>query len=344
MQTTGNVLLILALIAGGYLFKSTFLQERPGGDASMGYAIGLLFTLTVFWVCLILVACIIGYRGGFAWLSLGRFAGAGMIVLCFSVMLLGVTLGMEPSFKSIRLLAPVNAVATPLVLLIVFAVLLNENLKMSVSPILIKWVLGAVLALNSLMLAATILGAITSRVESVLSRSSDKLSDFELGIMDNIDSCDASKGIASLFLYSGDNQPPQIREKALLKIKSKPDWEDDLYHALEGDEVDDAFRFLLSNDVDDKSKIAKGVYEGVLSQSRVIRESLRRCWHQDQVVDGQFSSEVNRTLKVVEKFKDLGVDFKPAVMELRAALDEPIAYDNPNKSDKKMIDKWLKNH
>lgn len=46
----------------------------------------------------------------------------------------------------------------------------------------------------------------------------------------------------------------------------------------------------------------------------------------------------------MEKFKDLGVDFKPAVKELRAALDEPVAYDNPDISSKKLLDKWLKKH
>lgn len=344
MQIIGNILLLLTMLAAGYLFHLTFLQKMPGGDARFGYAYSMLFLVVFFWVCLALITFIIAFDGGFAWLSLGRFASGGMLVLCFLVMLLGSNLGMDPSFKGIRFLAPVNAVATSLVLMVTFAVLLNENLKMSVSPILLKNVLTAVLALNSLMLATIIFGAIISKVGPYLPRSSNKLSDFELGILDNIDRCDASKGITSLFLYSGDNQPRQIREKALLKIKSKTDWQDDLYHALEGDGVEEAFRFLLSNEVEDKSRFAAGVYKGVLSQARLIREGLRRCWHQSHVYDGKFASEVNRTLKVVEKFKDLGVDFKPAVKELRAALDEPIAYHNSNLSDKKRIDKWLNKH
>ncbi len=344
MQISGNILLLLSLLAAGFLFKLTFLQKMPGGDASVGYAWSLLFLMAVFWGCIILVACILGFGGGFAWLSLGRFAGGGMLVLCFLIMLFGANLGMDPSFKGIRFLAPVNAVATSVVLMATFAVLLNENLKMSVSPILVKRGLAVVLALNSLMLATMIFWAITSRVNTFLSRFSDKLSDFELGILDKIDRCDASKDITSLFLYSGDNQPRQIREKAVLKIKSKPDWQDDLFHTLEGDGVQEAFQFLLSNDVDDKPRFAKGVYQGVLSQARLIREGLRRCWHQSQVKDGQFGFELRRTLKAVEKFKDLGVDFKPAVKELRAALDERIAYDNPNVSDKKTIDKWLEKH
>ncbi len=162
--------------------------------------------------------------------------------------------------------------------------------------------------------------------------------------MAQIDSCDASKDITTLFIFSGDNQPRQIREKARLKIKSKPGWQEDLYHTLEGDGVDEAFRFLLSNEVDDKPRFAKGVYQGVLSQARLIRENLRECSHPSHVYEGQFGVELRHSLEVVEKFKNLGVDFKPAVKELRAALDEPIAYDNPNLSCKKLLDKWLEKH
>ena len=86
------------------------------------------------------------------------------------------------------------------------------------------------------------------------------------------------------------------------------------------------------------------IHQGVLSQARLIRARLRRCSHPSHVYDGQFGFEVERSLEVVEKLKDLGVDFTPAVKELRAALDEPIAYDNPNSSCKKVLDKWLKKH
>lgn len=344
MQTFGNFLLFLALLAAGYLFKLTFLQKMPGGDYGVGYAWAILFSIAIFWGCMALVACIVGFGGGFAWLSLGRFAGGGTLVLCFLTMLLGANLGMEGSFRSIRLPALVNAVATPLVLMVSFAVLLNENLKMGVSPTLVKWGLAGVLAVNCLVLATMIFGTLSSKVGAFLPRSSDQLDNFQLGILEQIDRCDASKGITSLFIYSGNNQPRQIREKAVLKIKSKPDWQEDLFHALEGNRVDDAFRFLLANDVDDKPRFAKGVYQGVLSQARLIRENLRRCSHPSHVYEGQFGFEVERSLKVVEKFKDLGVDFTPAVKELRAALDEPIAYDNPNLSCKKVLDKWLKKH
>jgi len=345
MQAAGNFLLFLSLLAVAYLFKLTFLQKMPGGDYGVGYAWATLFSMAAFWVCVTLVACIIGFGGGFTWLSLGRFASSGMLVLCFLVMLLGANLGLAGSFRGVQFLGLVSTVVTPLVLMAAFAVLLNENLKMAVPPTLVKWGLSTTLALNSLVLGTMILGMVLSNVGALLSGFNGKLDNFQLGMLETIDSCDTSKGIASLFIYSGDNQPRQIREKALLKIKSKPDWQEDLFKTLEGTYyVDDAFRFLLSNDVDDKPRFAKGVYQGVLSQAQMVRERLRSCSHPSHVYDGMFGNEVERSLEVVEKFKDLGVDFKPAVQELRAALDAQSAYGNLDISSKKVLDKWLKKH
>jgi hypothetical protein len=344
MHTSANLLLFIALLAAAYLFKLTFLQKMPGGDYGVGYSGMIFLALIGFWVCMILVAGILIKGGGFAWLPLGRFGGSGMLMLCFLVLLLGSNLGMRGAFRMIPFLAPLNAVATPLVLLLTFAVLLNENLRMSISPALVKWGLAAILALNSLVLLTTVFGGFVSRVVGMTQRFGGELDNFQLGILAQIDSCDVSKGISSLFIFSGDNQPRQIREKALLKIKSKPDWQEDLYQALESDVVDEAFRFLLSNEVDDKPRFAKGVYQGLLSQARLMREHLRECTHPSNVYDGMFSSEIRRALEVVEKFKDLGVDYKPAVKEMRAALDERIGYGDPNLSDKKVLDKWLAKH
>lgn len=344
MQTSGNFLLILALLAIGYLFKLTFLQKMPGGDYGVGYAYAVLLSMAVFWVCMALLTIIVGVGGGFAWLSPGRFSGGGMLTLCFSVILLGSILGMEGKVGLVRMLAPLNLVITSLVLMASFAVLLNDGLKANSSPALVKWPLAGVLTLNGFMLCLMILNTLASKATGFLPRPEGELDNFQQGILTQIDTCDVSKGIASLFIFSGDNQPRQIREKARLKIKSKPDWQEDLYNALESDYVDEAFRFLLANEVDDKPRFAKGVYQGVLSQARLIRERLRRVSHPSHLFDGQFVFEVERSLQVVEKFKDLGVDYAPAVKELRAALDEPIAYENPNPSCKKLLDRWLKKH
>lgn len=344
MQAIGNTFLLLSLIAGGFLFNLAFLTKSPGGDAGVGQAYATFYTFAALWICITLLACIIGFTKGYQWLSLGRFASAGMLVVCFFIMVLGANLGLEASFKSIRFIGLLSAVATPIVLMAASAVLLNENIKMVVPASLVKWGLGSILGLNSLVLATMFLGMVWLNISAFTSGSNGKLSDFELGILNRIDTCDVSKGIASLLIYSGDNQPRQIQEKTVAKIKSKPNWQEDILKALEDNNADDAFRFLLSNEVEDKHRFAKGVYKGVLSEARMIRDRTHRCWHQSQVYDGMFGTEVRRTLKTVEKFKDLGIDFKPAMQDLRASLDEPNPYGNLDVSSKKALDKWLKKY
>jgi len=344
MQIAGNILLFLALLAAGSLFKMTFLQKMPGGDYGVGYSWVLLMFLAAFWICMALVACVIGLGGGYTWLSLGRFAHGGILVLCFLVLILGANLGMRGSYKMVSVLGLVSSVLTPLVLMMASAVLLNDGLKATVSAQLVKWGLSGVLGLNSLILTTIILGMVISRLHIHWPRSSNELDDFQLGILKQIEECDASKDITSLFIFSGDNQPRAIREKAVLKIKSKPDWQEDLLKMFEGDGVDEAFRFILSSDVEDKARFARGVEKGIWSQARLIREDLRRSNHPSNLYEGQFSTEVRHALEAADQFQDQGVDFKPAVQELRNALEEPIGFEKPEFSCIKRLDKWLKKH
>lgn len=344
MQIAGNIILFLALLAAGSLFKMTFLQKMPGGDYGVGYSWVLLMFLAAFWIFMALVACVIGLGGGFGWLSLGRFAHGGILVLCFLILILGANLGMRGSYKIVSVLGLVSGVLTPLVLMMASAVLLNDSLKTTVSAQLVKWGLSGVLGLNSLILATIILGMVISRLHIHWPRLSNELDDFQLGILKQIEECDASKDITSLFIFSGNNQPKQIREKALLKIKSKPDWQEDLLKTFEGGGVDEAFRFILSNDVEDKAWFAKGVEKGIWSQARFIRENLRSTNHPSNLYEGQFSTEVRHALEAADQFQDQGVDFKPAVQELRNALEEPVGFEKPEFSCIKRLDKWLKKH
>lgn len=171
MQIAGNILLILSLLAAGGLGNMTFFQKMRGGsDARMGHALSMLFLIAVFWGCMALVACIIGLGGGYSWLSLGRFGSGECLALSFLTMLLGANLGMEASFTTNRFLGRINAVATALVLMVAFAILLNESLKLWVLPMLIKNSLVVVLALNIMVLAPMLWRAVIPRIRTFLRR------------------------------------------------------------------------------------------------------------------------------------------------------------------------------
>lgn len=164
MQIVGNFLLLLAGLAAGYLFNLAFINKMPGGDTGVGHAWVTFISLAVFWLCIALVSIVLGLNGGFEWLDLGRFAGKGMLISSFIILLLGANLGLSgASFFWVRYIAIFSAIVTPFILLLAFAVLLNPSFKMIIPAATVKGGLGAVLALNSLILASNILGRMIGR-------------------------------------------------------------------------------------------------------------------------------------------------------------------------------------
>jgi hypothetical protein len=165
MQIIGNILLILATLAAGYLFNLNFLNKMPSGDAGVGHAWVSLFSIAIFWLCIALAAIVLGSMGAFEGLALGRFSSTGMLVLCFLVMLLGPYIGLRGySIFGLRYFAMLSMVVTPLVLLVGFAILMNPNLKMAVSATILRWGFGIILTLNSFILVGILFGRTVGRI------------------------------------------------------------------------------------------------------------------------------------------------------------------------------------
>ncbi len=343
MQILGNFFLFLALLALGAIFNLTFFNRMPSGDAGVGHAWASLLSMAAFWLCIALVAIFIGFIHGFEWLSIGRFAGSWMLVLSFLIMLIGANLGLEGKLGH-SLPAYVSMVVTPVIMLLAFAVLVNPSFKIAIPADLVKWSLAAVLALNSLLLVSALLGMVVSKVGSITRQFSNELSSDDLTHIEHIDGCDASKGIRELFIYTSKFHHPKVQEKALAKIKSKPEWQVDLMDMLRTGRSDEAFKYLESHEVDDKALFLQPVYDGVLSLAKEMRQGLRNCWHQSHLRDDMFGWEVSLALRVLDKYQGMGLDFKPAVQELLEALKEPIQYDKPKFKVAVFINKWLKQH
>lgn len=91
---------------------------------------------------------------------------------------------------------------------------------------------------------------------------------------------------------------------------------------MENDHALEVFSFLAWNEVPDKKLFPKPVRKGVVAVADWIRHSIQGTSPSSFYHD-QYSDEVERTLRTVEKFEGLSVDYLPAVREMRAALDEP---------------------
>jgi hypothetical protein len=96
--------------------------------------------------------------------------------------------------------------------------------------------------------------------------------------------------------------------------------------------------------VADSSLFPEAVKVGVLRQAALIRDDIRRASHPSHLYPDLFSWEVERALQTVDRFSGMGVDYRPAVQELRAALDEPATVEKPTFRSQRLLDEWLQQH
>ena len=84
------------------------------------------------------------------------------------------------------------------------------------------------------------------------------------------------------------------------------------------------------------------VRKGVLIQAKLIRKEIRENAH--RLFPDIFYWQVERMLRMVDKFEGLGASYLPEVREVRAALDEPATVEKPRVHCVTLLDAWIKKH
>ena len=353
MSFIGNVLVGLAALILFYLVTSFYTKPMPGGDAGVGYAWGLIILNLAFVICMGIVALIIGAKGGFEWVSATK--STRTLYTTVSILAILIFAGLAGLFKGesghlagpARFLLPMAYLLVPILMIVISLILLNGNLRSSVPLALYKWpsVFVAVVSLVGLasLLVAQIASSAKNQVAMINSRINDE-DENHVRILKEIDSCDVLKNMGFIFIFTGDNQPKKIQNAAVAKIKTNPEWEQELLKYLDTDWAPDVFQFLASNDVDHPSIFEAPIQKGVLIQARLWRERIRKCSHPSHFYAGMFNWDVERVIRTVDKFQSKEIDYLPVMKELRASLNEPSELDKPKFSAATMLDKWIKEH
>lgn len=348
MTVIGNLFLGIASLVSILILNLVYGVHNRGGDYGVGYAWSLFLSLLVFVVCMGIVALSIGAKGGYAWVGAPGTARTMWVLGGFALAMLGVfTVSMGEGMGGVpRFLYHIMKAAPLVAILSVLAgalLLLNEPLRTNIPPF--AWRLPTFIAVGVGVMALGSIMVAKARINADIAKSAAESHDsFHQGQLDNIDATDLMKNGVFLYGYTDANQKKDLREKALAKIKSRPDWQEELVRRLQNDWAPEAFTFLASNEVDDKAMFAEPVRQGVLIQAKLVRENIRQCRDKYSLYEGKFSWEVDRVLRTVNKFQGLGVDYRPAMQELRNALDEPVSFEKPKLPAKSMLDKWLKKH
>lgn len=345
MLVIGNLFLGIAAVIFVLMFNLTFMRTPPGGDAGVGYAWALIFGVLGFSGCLGIVTAIIGKAGGFGWIEAGSFPRWAIVLLGFLVVFVGngfFMMNERPGdlpylFKRVVRWIPF---VLPLMLLIGAGILLNLKYA-ELNPLTYKIPVYGGLALSALGVGIILVAKMQQ--SAAMHQAGRKARDKQYqDRFNHIDTTDVMKDGVFLYVYTDSNQDKEVRERALARIKSRPDWQEELTRRLQNGWAPEAFNFLASNDVDNKAIFPEPVREGVLIQARLIRENIRSCRDKYDLYEGKFTWEVNRVIRTVEKFEGMGTDFRPAMQELRKALDEKTHFEKPRLPAKDVLDKWLK--
>jgi len=354
MTILGNIFLCIATLIFLLFASSVIGKDAPrGGDASIGYVWAILIFNLVFLGCMVVVALSIGAKGGFDWISADKgirflFVAGGLIAAMITSTLSGFFKGEPgPSAAVIKAFSGFIPFLIPLVLIVTGAILLNDGLRMAVPAQVYKIPLMFVFGIGVLGLAAGVIGWMVLSGQNASRQAESIQADQDRNhqnFLNEIDTCDVAKDMSRILVFTDANHNPEVRRKAIEKVRSNPPWQQELVRLLENEGPIEAFEFLASNEVDDKALFIDPVNSGILSVADWIRKQIRKSDQEHYFYPELFSREVERVLRTVDRLEDTGADFRPAVLALRAALDEPNPANKVKLNCISILDNWIKKH
>jgi len=355
MTILGNIFLGLAALIS-FIFASSLMgKEVPrGGDAAVGYVWGVVIFYLLFFVCMTVVAIAIGWKGGFDWISPSK--GVRFLLVAFGLLGAMITAALSLLFKGnepgstaavFSMFSGYAPVLVPLLMIFSGAILLNDGLLGTLPKAVYKIPLMVIFGIGFLSMVGGIVAWMRDSNQHAMERLKGVQADqdrYHQDHLNSIDACDVTKNISNILVYTDSNHDADVRERALAKIKTRSDWQQELVRLLENKGAVEAFVFLASNEVDDKALFVGPVNTGVLSIADWMQRQISEATQAHYFYAEQFSWEVERVLRTVDKFEGMGTDYRPAVRAMRAALDLPSEIEKPKFKCIATLDYWIKKH
>src|SRR5262249_25560991 len=142
-----------------------------------------------------------------------------------------------------------------------------------------------------------------------------------------------------VLIYSSRFERPATRQLALQKIVATgPKFNTLMMECLKTPSFEEGLKYLRDNDPPgDAAPLAEPARGAILLSAQRLRQEIATG---RPVEADDIERRVESVLTVADKFSKYGVDFVPAVREVRAALDAPKQSRVPSSSLQK-LDKWL---
>jgi len=350
----GNIFLLLAAFVFSLLFTSFFHSKisTSNDQGASGYVMILAFFIHLVFLGLVFAASVsISHQGGFDWISQRPFTRNLFLAigLLSMVVVSAICLASEQTGSNVpAFLERVMGSAPFIILNVILAsgfILNNSVLRDNVPVPVYKWPLIIISGLCFIAIVAFSISAMLSK-PLTMAESTKSYENAPSVINDRlkqIDQADVMSEQAWILELTSALHPQQVRETAAAKFKTHPDWQNELVRLLESDNALYAFSFLASNDVEDPSLFPEAVKVGASNTAVFIRHDIQAHRPSD-FEPTMYALEVESVLNTLSKFEDKGVDFLPAVKEIRSALDEPVAGKVFNFNCSKLLDSWIEKH
>lgn len=355
----GYLLLGITFLFYVGLISINISEPKMAGEAGMGYGLSLFALGAGFAICSLFLTISIANKGGFHWVSnQGSYrtllAGFGWLFLVATTFACAVFKwewheGEFPQY--LRWLAVANGqLWIPLLMFIPYFLLLNSDVKSSLSPDVIKLPLMICFCISAVCSAGLLYGWMRTSAKNQAAQI-EKIQTEENRIHDEhltfIASQKPTDPILYLLVYSGRFHDLDVKEAALKKIKGHPDWEAELIRLLDNEHYfPEVYTFIDGNKVDHPDLFLDPLNRSILRMADKIEKEIKTTYN---LQGWSFESyNIERMLRAVdEQFIHIGMDFRPAIVRLSEALKT-----KPSEGLKKniqfeitpVVDLWLKNH
>lgn len=341
----------LSALAWAGLLALHYPRPNLAGDQAMGYGLGLMAACLTLLAGLVLVAVVMIRRDGISFpMSLVPLAGAAAVAV--GAFFYGV-LRTEPApgiLGPLRWLAASHALIwLPGLTLAALAVFLVPSWRHQAPVWLWQWSLLATAGLSAVGLLTALTGWAAGAPARMESRVREHRMEDAARIgqhLTDIRNWEPSSGVLPLLALTGRYHEPAVREAAVARIHSLPDWESQLRalldHAAWYPEV---YTYLDGNTVTNPEGMVKPLESSIRRMAGDIRSQIRdannlQSWSFDHMgierllraVDGQFSPYKSA---LVPALRDVGQAFRtPPPERFRG-----VRFDTA-----RSLEKWLSRH
>jgi hypothetical protein len=346
-------LLVLALGVLTLTLARLHLAGAPGGDRGVGFAWAVVVGHGTVLTLLLALTGVLAMAGRlpatpFSW-STRPFPALLFVGLSGAAAAAAAIAAPTGAVSPVSLagLMRVFPLLVPLLLTVAAAMLLlgaPSPVAPSPWPARLLGLVAAHTAALALVLAAPGLKGMIDVQRVIASRGPSGLDTFQQQRLDQMNTLDPAAHFGSILGDARGGNHRTIREHALELIQSLPDWESRVVAELSGPNAEAAFAFLASHNVRDPARYAEAATTGIRTEAERVRARIRNASHPSHLYEGLMVFEVNELLAALTRLSGGGVDYAPALHELRAAFAEPAPWPHPRYRAVSDIDRWLRKH